>query len=298
MASIVIELQRDALNRDILVSDLLRKAFVVAKKLGLKELEDWVNLELNGYAQDSDIPEYRKVIGEIKAWNPYNNCWMPVIMEDPKEAEALSSRYLKQAISEIEDLENKTRQNNSYQVPFPKAIERKLQKSISFDTQVTLITQRTALVRILDAVKNIALNWSLKLEKDGILGDGMSFSEEEKKEVAKHSYNINNFYGAVKDSQIQQSTESSTQILNKNLDLNSISKFISELKQNLNTIEVENKKRQELEADIQTVESQIGSPEPKQGIVRESLNSIRRILESASGSAVGQLLTNVGGLFT
>lgn len=38
MNSAIIELQRDALNKSTLVSELLRKAFVVAKKLNIKEL--------------------------------------------------------------------------------------------------------------------------------------------------------------------------------------------------------------------------------------------------------------------
>ena len=57
MSSLVFELQRDALNRNASVSDLLRKALVVSKKLKISEFEKWVTNELNGYSED--IPDYR-----------------------------------------------------------------------------------------------------------------------------------------------------------------------------------------------------------------------------------------------
>lgn len=49
MAKIVIELQHEALKSDFDIMNLLRKAYLVARKLKLQEFEDWVNNELNGY---------------------------------------------------------------------------------------------------------------------------------------------------------------------------------------------------------------------------------------------------------
>src|SRR5262249_45411953 len=51
VASLVIELQRDALNPRVPVSSLLRKVVVVARKLGLRDLEKWTQLELRGYGR-------------------------------------------------------------------------------------------------------------------------------------------------------------------------------------------------------------------------------------------------------
>ena len=64
MGGIVIELQRDALDDKITIESLIRKAYFVAKKLKLKEFEEWLNQEQNGYKRN--IPEYRSVGGEIK----------------------------------------------------------------------------------------------------------------------------------------------------------------------------------------------------------------------------------------
>jgi hypothetical protein len=50
VASIVIDLQRDSLNPEVDVSDLLRKGLVIASKLGIRDLNDWIENELGGIA--------------------------------------------------------------------------------------------------------------------------------------------------------------------------------------------------------------------------------------------------------
>src|SRR4051794_29643027 len=90
--SIVLELQRDALDPNAKVSDLLRKAMVVARKLRINELEGWLKFEVNGYPEDhTDFPAYRFMEGQVKALNPYRG-WIPVVFEDPKLARSCSRR--------------------------------------------------------------------------------------------------------------------------------------------------------------------------------------------------------------
>lgn len=57
--SIVLELQREALDDKNQASSLLRKALVVAKKLRIKDFEDWANKELSGYLATDTVPQYR-----------------------------------------------------------------------------------------------------------------------------------------------------------------------------------------------------------------------------------------------
>ncbi|MEG4533665.1 AbiTii domain-containing protein [Microcoleus sp. D2_18a_D3] len=71
MGSLVLELQRDALNPEISVLVLLRKALVVARKLNIQEFQQWVEKELNGYPGRSYLPQYRFMFGDLKARNPY-----------------------------------------------------------------------------------------------------------------------------------------------------------------------------------------------------------------------------------
>src|SRR5271166_6150518 len=49
MASIIEQIQHDALDRSVRASDLLRRVKLAATKLSLGTVEDWVEQELNGY---------------------------------------------------------------------------------------------------------------------------------------------------------------------------------------------------------------------------------------------------------
>lgn len=298
MKSVVIELQQDALNKNISITDLLRKSYVVARKLKIHEFEKWLTNELEGYAEQSEIPDYRIVTGEVRAWNPYHG-WQPIYFEETKIAEAVSKRNNNQRIAEIENLLNTVAEKgSSLQIPFLPEQQNIICKAIGRQTQVTLMTSESGLVRIIDAVRNIVLNWALKLEEDGILGEEMTFSDDEKNKVEKHSYNVNNFYGEVTGAQIQQSSTESTQSQEVHkISTENISNFITQLKDNLKDIKLEGDLAQELNAEISTVEIQVASPRPKEGIIKESLGSIKRILEGASGGAIAQLLIQLGSLF-
>src|SRR5712691_4650814 len=94
--SIVMELQRDALDRTVPVSDLLRKALLVATKLGVRDLGEWIEHELNGYPEGADFPEYRQFRGQLKAFNPHQGGWIPLLSSDAPALEALSVRSCSQ----------------------------------------------------------------------------------------------------------------------------------------------------------------------------------------------------------
>jgi len=92
-------------------------------------------------------------------------------------------------------------------------------------------------------------------------------------------------------SQIQQGTNQSSQILNYSAnDLDAITKFVANLKGQLPELKLDAETQTEVEADVETIETQVKSPRPKHVIIREGLLSLRRILEGATGSAIAALL--------
>lgn len=192
MESILLELQRDTLDRTCCVSDLLRMALVVAHKLNISEFETWISKELNGYEKVIEVPEYRVVRGIIKAWKPFRG-WQPLIFPDNETQETLSKRRFYHSIAEIEVMINRDKKDFLH-MPYPPHIEKQLREAIGFDTEVTLMIPISSVVRILDIVRTTILNWSLKLEEDGIIGEGMSFSLSEKEKAKFKSYIVNNFY--------------------------------------------------------------------------------------------------------
>ncbi len=179
MLGLVLELQADAMNRDVRCSDLLRKALVVSRKLAVEKIEGWLRHELNGYPLDDDeVPDYREIHGQIKVWNPYHG-WQPLNFGNSKEAELLSRRRIMQPIAELDSLlENKD--GDALQVPFPQNIVNSLMAGMDVPLQPTLHVSRTEIVGILNAARNTVLEWALELEKEGVIGEGMTFTKEEK----------------------------------------------------------------------------------------------------------------------
>ncbi len=296
MSSVIVELQKDVLDRSLPLSDLLRKALIIARKLNIKEFETWTSSELNGYGDGQEIPKYRTIHGEIKGHNPYHG-WQPVIFPDTTIAEKLSTRPCNQTIAEMESLIKKDKNGASLYMPFSKYMEKKFMDALEIPVEVTLVVPMTEVIRILDVVRTILLNWSLKLEEDGVKGEGLTFTTQEKQAAEKQSYNINNFYGPVNSPQIQQQTNHSIQISNySNGDVEEINTFIKKLQSEVTNLTLQQDKVAELRSEIDTVESQTRSPKPKQGIIKQGLSSIRTILEGAGGHIAAQLIIEVGKL--
>ncbi len=293
MASVVLELQREALDRTTPVSDVLRKALVVSHKLRIVEFEQWINLELTGYGPETTVPEYRIISGSVRGWNPYHG-WVPVEFEDPAAAAKFARRPCGQCVAGLEDLISKPDKANSLQMPFTPDIEKHFRDAIEFRPQVTFITHRVTLVGILDSVRTVVLNWCLKLEEDGILGEGLSFSSKERESAGAHTYNVTNFYGPARGTSVQQAGRASTQIATMHaLDVGRASAFLADLERRLPELDLAEPVQRELAAEVATAKAQLASPRPKQGILSESLSSVQRILEGTAGNLAAQLVTQL-----
>ncbi|MCP9793613.1 hypothetical protein KBZ20_17660 [Vulcanococcus limneticus Candia 3F8] len=148
MTPIVLQLQQESLDRSVSVTDLLRNSLVIARKLKLSEFESWINSELSGYGPQEKVPEYRKVKGSVRFWNPYHG-WCPVIFQDSSEGEAHSFRNIGQSIAELENIAY-DKEATSGHIPFPQETERQLCKSLDagLETKISLICPNAELIRI------------------------------------------------------------------------------------------------------------------------------------------------------
>lgn len=215
MNALTLELQRDAMDSSVALTDLLRKALVVARKLKIAEFQRWIECELNGYHDTPvEIPTYREVRGDIEAWNPYNG-WIPVIIQDEKLSASIRKRKIDQPISELESLVKVNNKQGFFQISFPQKIENMLMNGTDSLLRPVLHIGRNQIHGILDSVRNTILNWAMKLEEEGILGEGLTFSHEEKQKAQGNpSINIGQFQGIlgnVADSNVTQNLEMSVQ---------------------------------------------------------------------------------------
>lgn len=284
MSGLVLELQRDAMDKSVDVSDLLRKAMVVSRKLGINEIEGWIKKELSGYDKANEIPEYREISGQVKVFNPYHG-WQPLHFRDHKYAELLSKKRIGQAVGQLDSI-RKNDTSGYLVVPFNDYTKNNLMSAMDIPLEPSLIVSDTQLYKILEGVRNEILNWSLELESKGIIGNGMSFSNEEKKVASKITYHVTNNIGSMSNSQLQQDSPNSSQNLNVNIESVDIAAFVKELSASLHDLELGIHEQAELEAEISTIEHQLASPKPKSLIITESLKSTRSILEGITGSVL------------
>lgn len=199
---IVIELQREALEDNISIESLMRKAYLVARKLNLKEFEDWINQEQNGYK--GQVPEYRYIVGEIKAWNPYHG-WIPMVLS-ADVADMISKMPIPTSISELQDVYNSS--DSTIGLSVNGKLTEWLNDHTNFmPTKYQFFSSKSELYRIMSTVRNKILDWALLLDENGIVGEGMTFTDVEKK-TAQNTQVINNytnnFFAEVSDIDVQQ----------------------------------------------------------------------------------------------
>jgi hypothetical protein len=280
MSSLVRELQHDALQVSIPVSSLLRKALVVARKLSIEDFRTWCDQELNGYEDGGKYPDYRYLTTELKAQNPALGL-IPVI-QPPEMAKTFSRKAIGTPIAELEDLTANRDSKGIMTLSIPKDLEAILVRMLDGMYPVMVIN-RSELMGILDAVRNLILEWALKLEEQGILGEEMVFSDNEKRIAPSVTYNI----GQMIHSQIQHETSASTQnMVVHNFDTTQLNAFVRDLRDSLDSLKLTGDDKAQLATDIQTIEVQAKSRKPKSAIIRECLTSVRNILEGAAGSIV------------
>jgi len=70
------------------------------------------------------------------------------------------------------------------------------------------------------------------------------------------------------------------------VDSESLQKFIEELERRVGEMKLAAQAQQQLEADISTIKAQLAAPTPKRSIIKESLVSLRSILEGAAAAAI------------
>ena len=284
MTGIILELQKEATDANVRISDLLRKALLVAKKLKITEIEQWLMSELNGYDDGADIPQYRHVNGQIKAFNTYNGVWMPVMFAEggAEKERILSQRMCGQAVSQLEALIDDNPEQVGMQ--YSPEIQARLMKGADLPFPPMLIVSVSHLHGILDSVRTSVLEWALKLEEEGIVGEGLSFSDAEKEAASSVTINVENMTG----SQIQAGTSNSSQSMTSTINIQQINDFVKQLEESLPDLALDDDTAQEVSSEIATIKAQVSSPKPKEGIIKSSLGTIKRVLEGAAGNMTAQ----------
>lgn len=181
MSKIVIDLQRDCMDLSIPCDQLLLKAYTIAFKLGISSMVDFCSKELYGYAdvKREDVPAYRKGIIGLEGVDGYRNAF-PIILKQDSEFKVLE---ISESITEIEsmDLSKGSILYSNVSAEESYFIRKKIK--VDSDILIRKIIPAYFLKAILTKVRKMILEWALQLEKNGIYGEQLIFSDEEQKKV-------------------------------------------------------------------------------------------------------------------
>ena len=188
--SLVLELQDLAQTGSTPLSELLRRAKVVAVKLSIHEAATWIDHEIDGYPPHEDVPEYRVVPCELRGRNRFHG-WQAVPWEEANPIqEAFSRQPQRRPIAEIEVF---AQGGDSKQASLTQE-ERDLLVNFGnahlLEIPLARFYARHSFVAILDGVRKKILDWSLALEQRDVLGRGMTFNEAEKRAAASLPFRI------------------------------------------------------------------------------------------------------------
>ena len=214
MGSLITDLQADALDDAKASSDLLRKAMVIGTKLNIPELAKWAGFEMNGYPDANEVPEYRMIRGVLRAHNPYNGVWCEFLWGPKGTPKELLRRPVTQSVSALEQtLRDKDKSEGVLAFSLPSPLVQWIMDNTNAPFPPTFLITHAAIKQIVDNVRNRVLEWGLRLEQEGILGEGMTFSQDEKKTARERATviigRVENFQSVIGD--INQSSVTLTQ---------------------------------------------------------------------------------------
>jgi hypothetical protein len=278
VASIIEQIQRDALDPKVRVSDLLRRVKLAATKLGLGVVEDWVERELSGY-NSLALPEYRIVHGRPMFQRPSTGAWEQI----GGHVEGISVRYIAQTVASLEELANAP-EGATIHYPFTDAMLEKLNESNDTHGWIAVLeVDRSTIVSILDRVRTLVLDWALKLEQAGVLGTEFNFdaADKAKAQGAATTINIGTiglFAGNLGSGNISGDVTAS------GLDLTLVRNLAAQLKDHANELVQAGADDGVLKARLDSLEAELHKPRPTNSVLRGLLVDVRSAVAGAAGS--------------
>ena len=161
---LILKIQNDYKQKDEL-QNLLINSMSLAKILNFKDIENWLYLELNGYRNNHELPDYRKIPADLKVFNPYMG-WEPLNIYDQNLANNLKFYSIDLSLPKIMNL----LKNNSESIEFLfcQEIENTLCNFINYDFadfKVACIFDSSDFKKIINFVINNIIDFTNELKE-------------------------------------------------------------------------------------------------------------------------------------
>ncbi|HEX4577126.1 MAG TPA: hypothetical protein VH117_07220 [Edaphobacter sp.] len=166
-----------ATKDDQSITVLLRKCIVLAHRIKNETLKSWANKELDGYANDDELPDYRVIgaqaKGHFNGWggSRLNHFPIPPAVLEEKHRQFATKVYLRQAVAAYEHLVKTAKSDGRITLEWPPNLVLHYQERIPLTQPMALVAayqeiQKPTLVKLLDTVRNRVLNVALEIQSE------------------------------------------------------------------------------------------------------------------------------------
>lgn len=284
MDSLIIGLQKDILeNKDIEL--ILNKALMISNELELKEFNEWINLELNGYKDNLDkLPSYRILECEVR-YDSIGQAGFNILKASNIPFQSISEDIdyklrevqVYQSILELIHICDVNQGNVHFKLDFK--IENLLKGYINNAIDIYRICPIFQLEAIIGHVKKEIMNWCSELKKNKIMGESYRFTDEEL-EVAK---TINIISPIV-------------HIRNTNVQINNISykkdifTYLSDIKNILDENDVDEELHSTIVNNVVIIEEELSKEESDINVMKKSAQFMKDFLNQVTINVIVNLL--------
>jgi hypothetical protein len=300
----------DLVSQESSIESALLKTQVLAFKLKNEKLKTWVNFELNGYEKNNLIPNYRIIGTQVKGdlfqglgfggYQRMPNSVLPIELLDDDEINFLTEHKFEIRISQLQELA-KSESGLIAELPYSFLILMSEKMSPWEVIKAWKAISPSSVTGVISTIKSSLINFLLELKEE--LGDEnipfMKKKEEIDKLIEKNIWSINaqnvnisignenaqvlntgkkSNMNTAQGKKIKQSIENKPQI--------ELSKFILELKSQLDNISLGKDDQQDITNEISRIETQLERVNPKYPIINEALNVINGILIGVVGNVL------------
>ena len=237
--SLLDEIRTDLVNESATLSNTLRKAKILASAIGLPEFREWVDFELSGYPEKTEIPSYRIFaatnLGTFSG--PFQSMVKDAVLPTvnlPEYIRDFAERLIIPfGVGELQEM--LVGDSEGFQSKWPQEYVIRARKYIQMTGGLELVDAHKPIPRhiisgVLDNIKNKLLDFTLGLQENNITSEELD-NGTVKPEVVRQVYNTVNIYG---DHNVVASGENVNQAVNpvQKGDIGSLIKHLSGLKVN------------------------------------------------------------------
>ena len=174
--SLVAQLQNDVVDSGVPISDILRKAKVLASLLKNEEFKHWIDAELKGYDNADDLPDYRKFrpvnLGTFSG--PFGkmikNFPIPVALLPNSIRKFAESALFQGGVKELQASSSQAAKKDGLRFPWPPEMVIIAREHVPMSDGSVLVEAwqpitKSQLDGILDQVRNRLLDFLLELQQ-------------------------------------------------------------------------------------------------------------------------------------